>query len=432
MRAPGPGSAGLGGRTGGFGERRGGPRPAPGGQRRPRDGEARRQALRDEVVTLLTRGVVSAISPGFYFQRCLAIWQDDLRKTVKQKAEAVKPLEGWPDGMEDPVVGDPVLYQALLRRQGEAFRTLSELHGGLQWPLRSLAPFVTGIGQPHPLENGFAFLKPYGVPYLAASGVKGAVRAACAKLWPEDVGTHQARQRLKHYFGSEDKEPRRGDALDHVRGALVFFDLFPVLDGQETGKGWADAFRLDVVNPHYGPYYQGKDVPADWHSPVPSFFLTLRADLEWLLRLVYAPLGEPRPAWRTEIEPPLRAALTSQGFGAKKSWGYGIFHVREGATGLPPSVVIPESEAGIQAGAPASPRRSPLGDALRQFILTLRPSEVKSQLSRIQRDLACCEPEERVGLADLLKSRLAELGLKPKEIGDLMRRVLPPASPEGA
>lgn len=45
-----------------------------------------------------------------------------------------------------------------------------------------IAPLATGLGNPHPVENGFAFLSPYGVPYLAGSGVKGVLRRAAEEL----------------------------------------------------------------------------------------------------------------------------------------------------------------------------------------------------------------------------------------------------------
>ncbi|MFQ5745452.1 MAG: RAMP superfamily CRISPR-associated protein [Acidobacteriota bacterium] len=38
---------------------------------------------------------------------------------------------------------------------------------------RTEAPFVTGMGMEHPLETGFAFLDPHGLPYLPGSSVKG-------------------------------------------------------------------------------------------------------------------------------------------------------------------------------------------------------------------------------------------------------------------
>ena len=46
----------------------------------------------------------------------------------------------------------------------------------------AIAPFTTGLGNEHPLENGFAFLNPYGLPYLAGSGVKGVLLQAAREL----------------------------------------------------------------------------------------------------------------------------------------------------------------------------------------------------------------------------------------------------------
>ena len=53
---------------------------------------------------------------------------------------------------------------------------------GLHIPATSSAPFATGLGNEHPIENGFAFLSPYGLPYLAGSGVKGVLRRAAEEL----------------------------------------------------------------------------------------------------------------------------------------------------------------------------------------------------------------------------------------------------------
>ena len=46
----------------------------------------------------------------------------------------------------------------------------------------AVAPFSTGLGNGHPLENGFAFLNPSGLPYLPGSGVKGVLRQSAREL----------------------------------------------------------------------------------------------------------------------------------------------------------------------------------------------------------------------------------------------------------
>ena len=44
------------------------------------------------------------------------------------------------------------------------------------------APIAIGLGNPHPVENGFSFLSPYGIPYIPGSGIKGVVRRAAEEL----------------------------------------------------------------------------------------------------------------------------------------------------------------------------------------------------------------------------------------------------------
>ena len=312
------------------------------------------RALRRAVAELLEDSALRrAVSPGFYFQRCLPIWEVGLGGIRKEKSEALKELDRLPGDRRPALIGEPELYRALLARRSTAFQTLRMSNEGVELTLRNIAPFVTGIGQSHPLENGFAFLKPYGTPYLAGSGIKGVVRAACKVLWEEQRHT-EAASLLSHYFGSEDES-----------GGLVFFDLWP--DVEE----WSNVFRLDLVNPHYGPYYakrdnkdNARDVPADWHSPIPSYFLTLRADLSWRLRILYsgATPSDRRASWADDIAPGLTRALSVEGLGAKRSWGYGLFAI-EGAlpSSRPWSDVIRKAPGPVQipTGSARAPRLEP-------------------------------------------------------------------------
>jgi CRISPR type III-B/RAMP module RAMP protein Cmr6 len=408
----------LHGRSGGGGGVRNAPasgRSGPGGPPAPQSG---RRAMRASINTLLDdRSILQSLSPGFYFQRCLAMWQADLRDTVKNKGQALKPLQGWHDAAEGPIRGDLDLHRGVLARQQATFEMLRDRGAAISVPLRNLTPFVTGIGQPHPLGNGFAFLKPYGVPYLAGSGVKGAVRASCAELWLEQVGPEESDARLEHYFGSRDKDMRPGLTADHRRGSLVFFDLLPRCDGD---KGWAGAFRVDVVNPHYAPYYQGAAVPADWHAPMLNYFITLREGLEWRLHVVYAPPpGERRAAWQEEVLSGITAALTLRGLGAKKSWSYGLFEVIEDMASPGP---------GRPQRIQQARRASPAAGSLRQLVAGLKQREVRSQFDRIRRDLALCTLEEQAEIRGLIEARLGVLGLKAREVREVIGRLFPETS----
>jgi len=45
-----------------------------------------------------------------------------------------------------------------------------------------LSPLAVGLGNPHPVENGFSFLSPYGIPYLPGSSIKGVLRRSAEEL----------------------------------------------------------------------------------------------------------------------------------------------------------------------------------------------------------------------------------------------------------
>ncbi|MFC4621980.1 type III-B CRISPR module RAMP protein Cmr6 [Comamonas nitrativorans] len=207
------------------------------------------------------------------------------------------------------------------------------------------APFTTGLGNEHPLENGFAFLNPYGLPYLPGSGIKGVLRQAARELasgeWGDTGGwldekIHQlpiADSRLIDLsildvlFGLESGD---GDKA-HVRGALSFWDALPQIPG--------DSLVVDIMTPHQGHYYQQKKdrksgdsiTPHDSGQPNPISFLTLppgtqfafhvQCDLPHLQRL--APDLAENNRWQTLLTAAFEHAFEWLGFGAKTAVGYG-------------------------------------------------------------------------------------------------------------
>ena len=199
------------------------------------------------------------------------------------------------------------------------------------------APFTTGLGNEHPLENGFAFLTPYGLPYLAGSGVKGVLRQAARELasgeWGDrhDWGSEKIHQLerinlsvLDVLFGAETDN---GDS-DHVRGVLGFWDVMPQVRGT--------ALMVEIMTPHQSHYYQQKAVagsmsPHDSGGPNPISFLTVPpqsgfsfhvvCDLPRLERL--APDLAENERWKTLLRAAFEHAFDWLGFGAKTAVGYG-------------------------------------------------------------------------------------------------------------
>jgi CRISPR-associated protein Cmr6 len=179
--------------------------------------------------------------------------------------------------------------------------------GGQLAILKTEGPFVTGLGREHPVENGFAWHHTLGTAYLAASSVKGTVRAWAAKR----EGASESE--INRIFG-----PR--SATESNIGTVLFLDALPVAPV---------TLKADVMTPHYAPYYDddtGKTPPADWHSPVPIPFLVVDAGQAFLFGLLPRDSKEPQHqsdckvaiAWLAE-------ALEWIGAGAKTAVGYGRF-----------------------------------------------------------------------------------------------------------
>lgn len=183
----------------------------------------------------------------------------------------------------------------------------------------STAPFATGLGNEHPIENGFAFLTPYGLPYLAGSGVKGILRRSMQEL--QDVGevgfTDEA---INALFGPETGADDATLPEDAKRGALDFWDVFP--DPAKAGN----KLVVEIMTPHFGEYYRGKETPHDSGAPVPVSFLAVPAKSQFDFHVVCQPSRLPgalQVQWRTLLERAFAHAFEWVGFGAKTSVGYG-------------------------------------------------------------------------------------------------------------
>lgn len=237
---------------------------------------------------------------------------------------------------------DKATMAALAQRQSHTAQACTDV---LTLEATATAPFTTGLGNEHPLENGFAFLNPYGLPYLPGSGIKGVLRQAARELasgqwgdtcgWTEELihqppwsdGRKIDLSVLDALFGRETED----GSSDHVRGALSFWDALPQIPG--------DSLSVDIMTPHQSHYYQQKNErksgssisPHDSGAPNPISFLTLppgthftfhvrcdMAHLEWL-----APDLAHNQRWQTLLTAAFEHAFEWLGFGAKTAVGYG-------------------------------------------------------------------------------------------------------------
>jgi len=211
--------------------------------------------------------------------------------------------------------------------------------------MKTAQPLIVGLGEPSPYETGITLDFLTGLPIIPGSAVKGITRrAAILKLaWKNRC---QFGKEFKEKFGFELQSIENaeyadlfpyGDEFDFVaqkiendlrpnkfvevfgtqelKGQVIFIDAYPI----RWSKG---LFRVDVINPHYGPYYESKggQPPADWYNPVPVPYLTVNTGVEY--RFVLASKDEELLKKAVEW---LKFALENIGVGAKGSQGYGVF-----------------------------------------------------------------------------------------------------------
>ena len=229
------------------------------------------------------------------------------------------------------------LLEALIGRQKTAAGLLKDVWSREK---KLSSPLVTGIGREHPTENGFAFLEPYGLPYLPGSAVKGVLRRSAEELALFEVDSKGwTLPAVWWLFGFDatasyfpDHTPVQGPvkqwadaAIDHAgkldenktcRNSMLSFlktalgkEVFDKTFGNcsckdafgklQADKGlrrsihvrgslhfW-DVFpdleggkvRIDILNPHHKSYYEGKPgaVPGTFENPTPHFFLVVPA-----------------------------------------------------------------------------------------------------------------------------------------------------------
>ena len=215
-----------------------------------------------------------------------------------------------------------------LEAHAERLKRLSAALGGHCADFDTVWHFASGLGISHPVENGFAWHHTLGVPFLAATGIKGLLRG-WTEYW-RDFDNEEARQAtIARCFGAS-----AGDD-DSSAGNLIFFDALPIERVH---------LAADVMTPHMGKWYeQGHDIhgpqdyatkaPADWYSPVPVPFLVVK---KAAFRFMIAPrlIGDEATDTQARIDAldaiqQLEQALEWLGAGAKTAAGYGRMERRK-------------------------------------------------------------------------------------------------------
>lgn len=248
--------------------------------------------------------------PGHRFSLYYAGWEGGWSKPKSGVVDTLDKLKKLPDHSIN-------LLAAFCARQNAAAEKLNDQV--LSLPCIGTSPFATGLGNEHPLENGFAFLTPYGLPYLAGSGIKGVIRKGAEELasgeWGDAKGWNA--NDIRALFGPGEEDPTRD--THPMQGALRFWDVLPILHKNEM--------TVEIMTPHHGEYYQGKHSPHNSENPNPITFLAVPAKSQFTFFVeCNATLlldDALQQKWRSLLEAAFDHACKWLGFGAKTAVGYG-------------------------------------------------------------------------------------------------------------
>jgi CRISPR-associated protein Cmr6 len=191
----------------------------------------------------------------------------------------------------------------------------------IQWRM------VQGLGLESVYETAMTLHHVYGIPYIPASTLKGVVRSwIIVNVYNSKEDEALSDPRFCDWFGCpgelviDDNDGKRQKHSSYYKearkGKLVFFDVYPLKSPK---------LKADVMNPHYGPYYSdktGNTPPADYHNPIPVFFLTVeKTPLQFIIGSDKETLSQTIKG--VSISDWLKEALQNHGIGAKTAVGYG-------------------------------------------------------------------------------------------------------------
>lgn len=269
-------------------------------------------------------GFYTNLSPGLAFYTFFPIWTNQWDMDAHEKSAALAKVIHYSAESQKQT-------KALIDRQNLLIKTVGDKLV-LSVSAKSTSPFMTGTGMEHPLENGFAFLNPYGLPYLPGSSVKGVLRNT-ARLLADDAfgeGTYGwTSDAIITLFGSEVPDGEEKPE-DFRRGGLTFWDVI-VSPKVETkpGQPASQSLKVDILTPHQSHYLQGTATPHDSGEPNPVPFLCVGPGAEFNFHVQANPglLGGYADSWQTLIEACFLHTFDWLGFGAKTAVGYGVLSV---------------------------------------------------------------------------------------------------------
>jgi CRISPR-associated protein Cmr6 len=261
------------------------------------------------------------------------------------------------------VIKLPHGYKRAFERRETALESLDGgFEGGVTrfWTGDTQGRMIVGISMASVRETGISLLRPWGVPFIPGSALKG-VAASMARSHAGDAWKP----------GGDGHRALFGDQL--LGGCVVFHDAW----WSPTAPGEPLPLDLDVMTVHHRAYYSGgAEAPCDWDEPTPVAFITARG--QYLVAL------SGPASWVEAAGTLLAAGIAELGIGAKTAAGYGrvtLVHKRTKA-----------EEAQERANQERARKAAPLRDLPARFKGASNANDLVKVALRAQRDGA--HPED--------------------------------------
>ena len=201
--------------------------------------------------------------------------------------------------------------------QSKFCKSKEKTHKTLIYRATLSSPLVTGIGNTHPSEVGMTIDHNLGIPYIPASSLKGIVRFVHT-ISLADEAFKMNKVDVRGYFDDEADWTKISTMFgkggdDGNRGKVIFLDAYPENPPQ---------LHVDIMNPHYLPYYSERKPPADDHKLIPIKFLTVAKGTTFEFRVL---IDKRASDIEQAVSTAIKNALEIEGIGAKTAVGYGRF-----------------------------------------------------------------------------------------------------------
>ncbi|VEG12220.1 type III-B CRISPR module RAMP protein Cmr6 [Moraxella cuniculi] len=274
-------------------------------------GEKDTVLMRDNLCEIIQK--IDSAHAGLLMQRGLRKWEEGEKPTKKALIDtiaSVKPNE--------------LYLLAFNRWLGATFNkpTFATASASIDGRL------FTGLALGGTLETGVMTHHAYGMPMIAGSSVKGAVRSYVEHLFAKRNENNQIKyDKDGQVIVQDDKKPildilfgADSDDDNASAGYLIWHDAWwiPKVSSKMELSADNQPFVGEVVTVHHQKDYQGEWVEAwDIESPVPNQQIAVQGDFYFCI--------EGDNDWAEFAKDLLDRMLKEQGLGAKGSNGYGYF-----------------------------------------------------------------------------------------------------------